>query len=408
MSSCVIQHIIDQHADDAAFLWLQRDAAVGSNGHGSRELSRLDERLEAHVDGLRVAGELGWVAAQSNFDRYREPGETFVAALLALESQSENRIGYIVNVAESSPGSLRAVISALGWAETSRIGGIVESMLRSRSPQRRFLGVAACSVRRFDPSDRLKIFFDDVPYVRARALRLAGELGRADLLDCIRGFLADADEPTQFWAAWTCVLMGDREEALAILRSKAGSDAMGFKAFQLSLLAMHHADAVAWLGELRQRDLPLAIAGAGIVGDPVSVPWLLKSIPEPRMGRLAGESFELITGVGIESHGIAQACSVSGVEEDLADDAIAHDFGRQCSDVDKIQDWWRQNQNSFSCGAKYLLGKPVNIDRLSAVLAGETSLHNRRIAAMKLALTGAGVPLTNCAVRARVRNSRSP
>jgi hypothetical protein len=56
----IIKHIVEQHAEEAAFLWLLRDAAVGAPHYDLKDLARLDERVEAHLDGLRIAGVEGW------------------------------------------------------------------------------------------------------------------------------------------------------------------------------------------------------------------------------------------------------------------------------------------------------------------------------------------------------------
>ena len=58
-----IDSIITQHAEEAAFLWLQRDAAVREPHYSLADLAELDNRVEAHIDGLRIAGDAGWGAA---------------------------------------------------------------------------------------------------------------------------------------------------------------------------------------------------------------------------------------------------------------------------------------------------------------------------------------------------------
>ena len=75
--------ILEQHAEDAAILWLQRDRAVDAPHFKRLLLGRLEERLEAHLDGLRVAGPAGWETARAALEAYREPGEVFAAAVLA-------------------------------------------------------------------------------------------------------------------------------------------------------------------------------------------------------------------------------------------------------------------------------------------------------------------------------------
>ncbi|MCA1685380.1 MAG: hypothetical protein LC745_05240, partial [Planctomycetia bacterium] len=56
----VIAELITQHAEDAAFLWLLRDSAARQPHYSLSNLAALDDRIEAHLDGLRVAAEPGW------------------------------------------------------------------------------------------------------------------------------------------------------------------------------------------------------------------------------------------------------------------------------------------------------------------------------------------------------------
>jgi len=46
-----------QHAEEASFLWLLRHAAVTRPHYSLADLSKLDNRVEAHLNGLRIAGE---------------------------------------------------------------------------------------------------------------------------------------------------------------------------------------------------------------------------------------------------------------------------------------------------------------------------------------------------------------
>lgn len=401
MSRRVIEHIVEQHAEDAAFLWLQRDSAVDAPDQFLKNLSRLDDRLEAHIDGLRVAGEWGWQVAGRAFDRYQEPGETFVAAVLAFESLSENRIGYVLNLAEASPELFRAMVSALGWIEPHRVQEWVRSLLEDPRPTRRLLGLAACSVRRIDPATRLLESLHDAPAVRARALRLAGEVGRVDLLSDVRAALNDPNEACRSWAAWSCVLLGDRHEALEILRMHASVDGVGWKGVQLLLRAADHQSSVHWLLGLRgdRSKERLIAAGAGILGDPIFVPWLTTRMRDPKLARLAGESFETITGMSIEREAMhIKPPNDVDFENGSPADYFAYDEDLVWPDVHKVREWWRRHQTDFSQGKRYMQGKPLTAASLAEIFANGT-LRQRRCAALDLALSAPVAPLANSSAR---------
>ncbi|RWM83600.1 MAG: hypothetical protein EOR81_01210 [Mesorhizobium sp.] len=86
MPAPVLREIVRQHAEMAAFLWTLYDYHLlhpDENPDMDEERqARLVERLEAHLDGLRVAGEVGREIAQERYAEYPEAGELFVVRML--------------------------------------------------------------------------------------------------------------------------------------------------------------------------------------------------------------------------------------------------------------------------------------------------------------------------------------
>ncbi|GMV49639.1 MAG: hypothetical protein DYH04_11550 [Nitrospira sp. NTP2] len=56
----IIGGIIHQHAEEVAVLWLLRSNAIHAPHYALKDLAKVDERIEAHLNGLRIAGDAGW------------------------------------------------------------------------------------------------------------------------------------------------------------------------------------------------------------------------------------------------------------------------------------------------------------------------------------------------------------
>lgn len=87
MAAPVLPDIVRQHAEMAAFLWTIYDRHLLHPDENPEmdevRLGRLIERLEAHLDGLRVASDEGKKIAQERYEEFPEAGELFVLRMLA-------------------------------------------------------------------------------------------------------------------------------------------------------------------------------------------------------------------------------------------------------------------------------------------------------------------------------------
>lgn len=82
----ILPNIVRQHAEQAAFLWTVYDRALLYPDENPEmddlRINRLLERLEAHLDGLRVAAGEGIKIAEERLKEYPEAGELFVLRML--------------------------------------------------------------------------------------------------------------------------------------------------------------------------------------------------------------------------------------------------------------------------------------------------------------------------------------
>jgi len=395
----IIDNIIMQHSEEAAFLWLQRDAAVRQPHYDLRDLAALDGRVEAHLDGLRIAGEPGWQICLETL-ALEEAGEVFTAAVLALESGIEERIEHIFAAAGKNNELSRGIISALGWLEWRQASRYAQGLLELGAPAASRLGLAAAAAHRQDPGQPLaaSLVSDDL-LLRCRAVRTAGELGRTDLLFHVAGNLSADNLDLRFHAAWSTMLLGG-EGAVPVLQAIAESDSeQSGQACAMAVRGMAPAEAHDWLRSLvgQKKQQRPAVTGAGALGDPAAIPWLVPLMAVPELARPAGEAFAMITGVDLAHASLEGQWPegfAAGPTEEPEDEDVAMDPDEDLPwpAPELIARWWDAHQGEFRNGARYLAGKPISREHLQQVLRNGLQ-RQRAAAAIELALLQPGNPL---------------
>jgi uncharacterized protein (TIGR02270 family) len=329
-------------------------------------------------------------------------GAAFAATVGALDAGRAQELGYLFALAEANPGLRAGLLSGFGWVEPDRLPNIVASLIGASNPFLRFFGIGVCSMHRIDPgltfSRRLE---DSDPAVRARAWRMAGELGRRELVSTAAAAAAADEDPTcQFWAAWCAVLLGDRHNALKLLtRITTSPGPFEARAFQLAIQAMSVDGSHSLLQPLARdsKNIRRLIRGAGLTGDPTYVPWLIGLMTDDRIARLAGESFSLITGLDLARLDLELKPPEnfeSGPNDDPDDPNVDmdEDDGLPWPDQKHIQAWWNANSHRFQPGVRYFMGEPLNRENCLRVLK-EGFQRQRIAAAIYLLLLNPGTPL---------------
>lgn len=399
----VIPHHIEQYAEDGAFLWLLRDAAVRAPHYEPADLADLDERLDAHLDGLRIAGRVGLETISRQLDAEGEPGEVFVAMAMALTSGQNDRVDAVIKVIDDLE-LLRPAISAMGWMPGASLQGVVPRLMRDAQPMARVVALGACSAHRVWPGEVVVAALGDEPIVRARALRLIGEMGRLEHgTDCAKA-LADEDEECRFWAARSSVLLGDRDAGIRALFDHVASHGRGAETLDLLLAAVpvgQGRDLAKHLVE-RHQDPRVFVMAAGMMGDPAFVPWLIDQMADTSTARLAGEAFYRITGAELEENDLEPMQEIGEDDDDnvLESPIEEHDAELTVPGASRCQAFWAKHQSAWAAGQPYFLGRPIS----EAVLQDSTRIapqRYRRAAALAVATRRAGRVLFNCAARMR-------
>lgn len=393
--SLILDDVIEEHAEEAAFLWQQREAAVRAPDYDIDDIAEADDRVEAHLDGLRIGGEKSW---ETSMDLGWElAGEYFTAMSIAIRLSRADYADEILTAAEGNLEAARGIVSALGWVEPRLLNGLVKNLLLSDAPYRRMIGIGACAVHRVHPRTHLfNALQSDDTALLARALKAAGELGDIESLHQVKSHLEHPDNGCRFQAARTAVLLGDKS-ALRILSLFARSDnAYRRAAMNVVFRAMEPAAAQQFIKQLAsdRSEVRYALIASGIQGDPVYLPALMRQFENEELARVAGEAFEMITGLNIfrESLEIIPEIPDQAAAEDVGDDDdedLGEDLGLVVPDPAKMTPWYEKNKDRFVAGQRYLCGQPVSIESCRAILATGQQ-RQRQAAAIELVLAEPG------------------
>jgi uncharacterized protein (TIGR02270 family) len=352
-----LNNVLQLHIEEASCLSQTRVSLIAAPRIALRDLTRFDGRIEAHLDGLSMAGEAAWQICQVALET-PTLGAIFCATVRVIDDKRRSETDRLFALAEAVPEMRQALASAFAWVEPSQLRGIVIELLDAEDPLRRHIGIDACAMHRVDPGlVSGRGILDKSLFVRARGLRAAGELGCEEALSSCDISVQDADPECRFWAAWSSVLLGNRGTALDTLTSTGL--AAGWhrdRAFRLALQAMSLRASHRVLQPLR--------------ADPQQLRWLIQG-----RGKRP-EHFE------------------SGPNDDPDDPNVDMDpdDGLPWPDVSKIEKWWSDNSNQFQEGMRYFMGKSVTRDNCINVLKNGYQ-RQRILAANYLCLLEPGTPL---------------
>lgn len=381
-----------------------RHIAIRSPRYHLRDLMNLDKRLDANLDGLRLAGEAAWQLCQGLPETEGLAG-IFTASVLAFSGNIEEQRRRILQAALGSPQLARGVISALGWLDFTQSELQIERLLAEQAAGLRLIAISAAVIhRKCRPERVLDAIRHNDALVRARGLRAIGELGLRDLVPYAAELLDSNDDQVRFSAAWSCALLRGDGGAITVLRRVAESESpFRAAALEIATRCSDPSAAKQWqrLLSANPKYARLAILAAGAMGDLELIPWLIEQMSQPESARIAGDAFAMITGLDIEKERLdhrdpafLEAAANGNSKNHYV--VMDEDEGLSWPDPSLIRTWWQRKQRDFQAGARYIFGEPITADSLTRVLVLGHQ-RQRSAAALELAILQRDQPLFNVA-----------
>ena len=371
--------IIQVYTDEIAFLWLFRRNAHHAINYQLQDLTELEERLDAHFEGLILSDEAGWLRCKENLD-FEEPGEIFASAIFAIESIDLEKLNLVFVVAAEYTELLDAIVDAFVWFPFEKGASVLASFLSHISFAHRYVGISAfAGHRQYTPELEhalIKSLESEDVALTYKALLALGELGLSTHLTKIQQFLDHDDENIQFAASWSAARFGNLQ-GMENLKAFVAHPLYHEKALQYVVMQKDIKNTVEIIKQLLSDESTarLALIGLGYLGNPKSIPQIIGLMKNPVLARIAGNAFSDITGIDLteakldkdEPEGFEAGPSEDPEDEDVEMDP---DEDLPWPDVERIVAWWAnpENQARLSQSDRYLLGKPMSKEQLQRVL----------------------------------------
>jgi uncharacterized protein (TIGR02270 family) len=355
----VLVDILEEHLEELPFLWGQRQSALRSPRYTLRELGELEERIEAHVQGLLVGGEQIVAMLQPGLTG-EEPGPAFIAAyILSRLAEPDVRSQVWDAFLKAKGGQLAGIRQALCHLPVDPVLPKLRQIVSGATPVSAELRAAAAEVLGFhsrldikaQETDRL--LNDEEPTVRETGWR-AISYGIPPAAETYKAGLRDKS-PAVRNAALLAAAWGRQPWLLAHCRQAAVKP------------TADDLDTVCLLGVLgKPAELPgiVSLAKAtelgpgryralGAFGHPGVVDELLSGMEnrDPLTAVAAAAAFTKITGVKVDSDRRATVPPADGHEPD--------DFEKEFLDEVRLPDpalaraQWQKVKAQFSKGTRW-------------------------------------------------------
>lgn len=301
-----IPDLLRIHSDDLAFQWSQRRAALNSRKHTLREYAEINERIEAHVQGLLVADGQALMALLQPQLALGDRDEAFAAAhaLLRIGAAAPTHV-VIVEFSRAVGERLAGLRDALSLAPHAQVAAEVQSALEKAKPS---TAVAAAVVlanhKQLDPrSMRLaQLLADPDPTVASlawRAALLADSVAPKAAPERPFKLAVAAEWPGLRAAAWQAAAWTGQAQALAPLRQAAAGDAVALH--WLAILGSTDDAPVIQKAALAMPDAQARCELLARFGHPSALNALVRWMggDDVALAHASGEAFTRMTGIEI-------------------------------------------------------------------------------------------------------------
>jgi uncharacterized protein (TIGR02270 family) len=359
-----IPDIAEEHYEELQFLWTQRRNALYSAAHTMREMGMLEERIEAHVQGLLVLGDqlLDFVAPGLAGD---DEMPAFASAYALLRLGTPGAIERVRDAFVSAEGKrLDGIRAALSHGPAQPMLPLLQSLFASAAPP---IAVAAGEALVFHralqpaPEQLVPLLRDEMPAVRRGAWRIA-TYGAIPLAPALYESALSDDDPDVQRAALAAAAWNAYPGWIAHCRALAGQpspDGVPTIAMLAAILPPQEYQAVAALASTPAFG-PERYRIAAAFGHPVLIDFLLGEMEssDPAAAAGAGAAFSKMLGVAVESGKRATVPPPNGQQPDAFEAEFVDEV--HLPDVPRARQHWENVKPRLAQASRVAHGVDVS------------------------------------------------
>lgn len=375
--------VVSQLADNCGWLWERREQAAHSlfGDPTRRHLEELDDRLDTHVDALRVCGGGAREAALEALGTPDAGGVFTAAALVAGRPAARDLDAFttLVTNVRGSRWAIRPFAVALHWIDERAFAHATRSLAEHDDAVIRAIVVTAAAMRHIDCEDGITAaLLDDSACVIEAGCAAAARIGMRSALPLIEEHCAARDGAVAVAAGTAAMRLGSSapRHTLATLASEERdspiAEAAARSLFQ-SLPPAHSPSVHRELFAARPASRA-ALKAAGAAGARDLVPFVLDHIEDDSLASIAASEFAAITGYDLAPDPVP-----AGVPRDAGDDAaddidaeeIDERTRRAACPIDprRLAAWWHRHADQFRSSMRYLDGAVATDEVLQRAIA---------------------------------------
>lgn len=347
----VLVDIVEEHFEELDFLSELREGSLRAREWTLADLAQHEERMEAHLDGLRVAG-----SAALELAREALGGGAPHAATLVLCAFGDNadRTAVLAILAGEDVDASLAVARALRYPEISPYLPSLRTIYADAALGPAIAAFDVLAFHRCHVSRREDLFAIEVPLLACTVFDAAGRTGTLTRGD-LEHALQHSDETVRATALRAGAMLGHAHTTELARRSASRPTDPDPAAVRFLGVVGEPSDLPLLVTLVRNPTVgPAALGALGALGDMRAIPVLLEAMDSPQLGPAAVDAYRRMTGADdIEGERpLLPAGTLGDPEADL--EALPPDRVKATAD-------WQRRASQLASGVRIQMGREVPV-----------------------------------------------